>query len=90
MSANLTQGETKSTNENPEMNWRKIVGGIGIFGLFAAVFIAAGAKDAVGEFPKYMAVACLILIAVSVLGGIVSKLSPRQVRREGVTDKSLP
>jgi hypothetical protein len=83
----LTLDESKATKQkNDEMNWRRIVGGIGIFGLFAALFISAGVKGAAGEFPKYMAFASISLIAISLLGAIFTKLFSRAERREGAAD----
>ena len=77
--AKFTLEPTKAAHDKKDdMNWRRVLGGIGIFGLFVALFISAGAKGAAGELPKYVALASALLILASVLGTLASKLFPRQ------------
>jgi protein-S-isoprenylcysteine O-methyltransferase Ste14 len=71
-----TQG-VERTREKPEerkeeMNWRRWVAGVGVFLLFAALFVSAGAKGALGDFPKYVAFAAVLLLVVSGIAGVIN------------------
>jgi hypothetical protein len=69
-----THGGVERTHEKPreEMNWRRWIAGVGVFLLFAALFVSAGAKGALGDFPKYVAFSAVLLLAVSGIAGVIN------------------
>jgi hypothetical protein len=73
---NLTHGEIEATAGKPEeMGWRRWTAGIGVALLFAALFVSAGAKGALGDLPKYVAFAGVMLLAVSGIAGVINWMS---------------
>jgi len=73
-----TPGEIETTGEKPEeMNWRRWTAGIGIALLFVSLFAAAGAKEALGNVPKYAAFAAFLILAVSGIAGIINWMSSK-------------
>ena len=64
-----------------EFGWRQGAIGVGIFLLVAALFMSAGAKGALGVLPAYVAGAGLLLMAASIVAGIVGWVSAKQRAR---------
>ena len=77
-----THGEIGVADKKPaEFGWRQGAIGVGIFLLVAALFLSAGAKGALGVLPAYVAGAGLLLMAASIVAGIVGWVSAKQRAR---------
>ena len=77
-----TQGEIGVADQKlAEFGWRQAAIGVGIFLLVAALFLSAGAKGALGVLPAYVAGAGLLLMAASIVAGIVGWVSAKQRAR---------
>ncbi len=61
----------------PELGWRQGAMGFGVVLLFVALFMAAGAKGALGQLPLYMAGAGALVIVASVVAGIIAWVSAK-------------
>jgi hypothetical protein len=78
----LTQGEIGVANQRPsELTWPRVLTGIGCVLLLVDVGVSAAAKGALGELPKYVAFAAVLLLATAGIGGIIRYLGSRSDRR---------
>lgn len=82
----LTQGEVKSSDKNPpELTWRQGVLGAGFLLLIVSLFIAAGAKGALGILPGIVAGLGVVLVLASIVAGLVIRPSSNRENGKGTS-----
>ncbi|HSB78480.1 MAG TPA: hypothetical protein VLM91_06815 [Candidatus Methylomirabilis sp.] len=74
-----TQGDVVAVEKQaPELGWRQVVLGAGVFLLVASLFASAGAKGALGRLPLAIACIALVLIVIPAIAGVIDWLSPKK------------
>lgn len=66
-----------------KMGWPRVLLGVGVFAIIAALFIGAGMKESGGMIAKYVALAGFAFIVISLLGqGVAVIISKVRSGRE--------
>jgi len=80
----VTLGDQASTGkEASASNWRNTLAMAGMFCIMVGVFVGAASKEVGGVAPKVLAIAGALLIAISLVAGIINFVSSRLNRGKG-------
>jgi len=74
--------------EAPASNWRNRLAIAGMFCIMVGVFVGAASKEVGGGAPKLLAIAGALLIAISLVAGIINLVSSRLNRGKGTAHES--
>ena len=74
----LTHGEVETAQKQaPEMGWRQAILGVGVFLLVASLFISVGAKGSLGQLPRIVAGAGIVLCVIATIAGVMARFSSK-------------
>ena len=76
-------------SRNEAMGWRRTLAGVGVTLLFLALFVAAGAKGALGQLPLYVMILAVALLVVASIAGLVFRFSSRAESEKEVAEKKV-